>query len=110
MRNPFELLSDELKSLKDRLRLYQSYQAVFESEAGKLVLHDLLTASGTFSVSQRENPHTTAFNEGRRSVGLHLLARLRKDNVPAILQLLEEKASDNRRPELRPDDSAPVLS
>src|SRR5574337_1123838 len=110
--NPIELLVEEVRDLKRKLKLYQNYMAVFESEAGQLVLHDLLTASGMFQPSQRENPHQTAYYEGRRSIGLHLLSRLRKDNVPAILQLLEEKANDNRRPDTitaRPEDTSPVL-
>ena len=109
--NPFSRLKDEAESLKQRLSLHQHYQTIFESPQGKAVLHDLLAACGMFRTSQDSNPHTTAFNEGKRVIALHILDRMRLDKVEAIQHLLEEKANDNQRPERSSngDEPGPIL-
>lgn len=109
--NPFSRLKDEVESLKQRLSLHQHYHSVFESPQGKAVLHDLLAACGMFRTSQDSNPHTTAFNEGKRVIALHILDRMRLDKVEAIQHLLEEKANDNQRPEQRlgSEEPGPIL-
>jgi len=120
--NPLTYAQREYESTKLKLRLHQDYLTVFESPEGKNILHDLFRECGVFKTSQDErNPHITAFNEGRRSIGLLIQSRLRMDNVPAIMALLQEKAqSDNQRPgvenartnstpEYR-DDPSPILS
>ena len=120
--NPLDYAQKQYNQLKLQLRLYQDYQTVFNSPEGKNILHDLLRECRVFMTSQDAvNPHNTAFNEGKRSVGLFIQSRLRMDNVPAMMSLLQEKApNDNQRPNgdtnARPeypeyrDDSSPILS
>ncbi len=108
--NPFRLMKVEKDALKQRLRLHQSYQAIFEQPQGREVLHDLLREAGMFSTSQTTNPHQTAFNEGKRFIALFVLNRLRMDNLDHVQQLLMEKARDNRDPEhYESDPDAPPI-
>ena len=110
--NPLKALRDEVEHLTTRLRLHQDYQTVFSTPEGRNVLHDLLRECGTFKTSYDANPHGTAYNEGKRYAALFVQSRLRQDNVPAIMKLLEEKTNDNRRPdETRnyTNDAPPIL-
>ena len=60
--------------------LLRAYEAVFDSPEGRLVEADLLFESGLMEVSHAPgDPYDTAFQEGRRSMGLHLLRRRRQD-------------------------------
>ena len=100
--NPLQLVQREVDQLKARLMIHQYYQGVFESPAGREVLHDLLRECGVFALShnpQDPTPQNTAHNDGKRAVGLFVLNRLRMDNVPAIQKLIQEKSNDNRRPD-----------
>jgi hypothetical protein len=64
---------------KKRAMLLHAYAQTFvHSPAGEIVLLDLLREGGILSVSyQAEDPHQTSFNEGRRSMALTILERLR---------------------------------
>ncbi len=110
--NPFQFIKAEAESLKQRLKLHQSYQAVFAQPQGREVLHDLLREAGMFSTSQTTDPYQTAFNEGKRYIALFVLNRLRMDNLDHVQQLLMEKARDNRDPDDHQhyDDAAPLLT
>ena len=55
----------------------QDYQQVFGTESGKAVLHDLMKRGGCLSTSMHADSHMTAYNEGRRSLVLEILSRLR---------------------------------
>lgn len=96
--NPLDVAKNEIEAIKQRLRIHQSYQTVFEQPQGRDVLHDLLREAGMFSTSQTHDPHKTAFNEGKRYIALFVLNRLRMDNLDHLQHLLMEKASDNRDP------------
>lgn len=63
-----------------RARLQAAYRDVFESERGKVVLYDMLERAGVLSVSHvAGDSHTTAFNDGRKSLPLEILDLLRWD-------------------------------
>lgn len=81
--------------IQEKLNLKRNYRALFETDADKAVLHDLLRECGIFSTSMDTNPNMTAFKEGKRAIGLFLQSRLRLDNVPAMMKLVEER-HDNR--------------
>lgn len=69
------------KQLKQHLELHKAYSALFRSAEGKLVFQDLMkrgSMEGT-SFTPGES-HTTAFNEGRRSIVLHVIFMSRVEN------------------------------
>jgi hypothetical protein len=61
-----------------RRRLAAAYRELFDSVAGQAVLADLLRAGGILQTSHVPGDAcSTAFAEGRRSMALELMARLR---------------------------------
>ncbi len=61
-----------------RAKLAGAYTAAFGSAEGQMVLRDLLAAGGVLAVAHVSgDSHETAFNDGRRSIALHLLNHLR---------------------------------
>lgn len=80
-----EKIKELFKDTKVNQELSQKYKNVFSTNDGKDVLKDLLVfceiSQPTFKVGQ---PDLSAFNEGKRRVGLRLLslteANLNKDN------------------------------
>lgn len=73
-------------------QLLRAYEAVFASPEGALVLADLYRETGLLAVSHTPgDPHETAYAEGRRSIGLHLLWR-RKQNFASLERLAEQGA------------------
>jgi hypothetical protein len=65
-------------SLRRVARLTRAWRALEESPGGKMVLGDLLGACGVLEVSHTPgDSHDTAYRDGRRSIGLHVLERLR---------------------------------
>jgi hypothetical protein len=59
-------------------RLPAAYQAAFATDSGRIVLADLLRAAGLLAVCHTPgDPCDTAFNDGRRSLGLHVVQQLR---------------------------------
>ena len=64
--NPQKEYIDKLRELK------QAYQNVFESESGKKVLADLERRCFYNTTTFSQNSNTTIFNEGKRSVLLHI--------------------------------------
>lgn len=55
----------------------KAYKRVFSTEDGILVMNDLIEVGGVLKSSHVPNdPYGTAYNEGWRSLTLHLLNRL----------------------------------
>lgn len=52
--------------------------AIMATEDGRAWMWDHLANCGVFHSTYTQNPHDTAFNEGRRSIGLRLIADLRE--------------------------------
>ena len=72
------LRDDQTASLRRQGRLTRAYRDLEKTPAGRLLLADLLGACGVLEVTHTPgDPHETAFREGRRSIGLHVLERLR---------------------------------
>lgn len=69
------LVSGALGSLRRQAATAHAYQAVFDTPEGKTVIFDLLRAAGVLETSA--DPADSRFYDGRRSVGLHILDRLR---------------------------------
>lgn len=64
--------------VKRQAALAKAYDEVFTKGAGEMVLHDILKEAGLLSVSHvAGDSHSTAFNDGRKSLGLSIIERLR---------------------------------
>jgi hypothetical protein len=64
-------------------RLHQAYRRTFDSPEGELVLADLERRGFGLTPHFDPDPQRTAYNEGRRSLLLHILAMIEED--PAAL-------------------------
>ena len=73
MPNP---LNDKLQTL-DEERVANLYKTVFATEEGQLVLEDLRNRCFIkIPTPTEESPYTTYFNEGKRSVVLHIESQI----------------------------------
>ncbi len=89
-----EQARDGLEALRARRRLAHAYRDCFEAPAGRLVLADLLRQSGILEVSHAPgDAYETAYREGRRSMALELLNRLRWTEME-LLALARERTSE----------------
>lgn len=80
---------NETRHLRDQLELVDDYKQVFGSDAGQRVLRDLEDFAGLLSDGFSENPYITAYNAGRRSVGVYLLEKLEMDRQ-RLMQMVRE--------------------
>lgn len=58
--------------MRDATNLHQCYLRTFEGEAGKAVLQDLEDRAFVSATSFSPDAQRAAFNEGRRSLALHI--------------------------------------
>ncbi len=82
-RNPF----------KRRIALGQDYRDIFLSAAGERVMADLMRQCGMLETSMDGSPERTAFREGRRSIGLHVMEQLRWSE-PELVKLAQERTTE----------------
>ncbi len=54
----------------------RQYKAAFAGTDGEFLLAALFDFTGFYKQSFSENPYTTAFNEGKRAVALHIIQML----------------------------------
>ncbi len=85
---------NETQHLRDQLELVDDYKQVFSSDAGQRVLRDLEDFAGLLSDGFSENPYITAYNAGRRSVGVYLLEKLEMDRQ-RLMQMVREMEEGN---------------
>lgn len=69
------------------------YQLVFGTEAGKLVLHDLMLNNHLLSPTMDKCPYETAFNEGKRNAILRIMTILKQD-PSELMKFLEEREEE----------------
>ena len=77
--------------------------AIMATEDGRAWMWDHLANCGVFHSTYTQNPHDTAFNEGRRSIGLRLIADLRELSfklyqameMEAMLRLEDEEVASD---------------
>lgn len=75
------------------------YQGVFKTLDGRLMLVDLLSSCGVLTGSHVPgDPYETAWHEGRRSVGLELMERLRI-GPEGLLELSQARVRRQHAPE-----------
>lgn len=80
-----------MQEIKERKQLYQN---VFESPDGKRVLEDLSRHAFIRKTTFSENPQRTAFNEGQRSMVLHIQSMMAVD-LERTKKLLEKQQGGN---------------
>lgn len=88
----------EIKQLRDKIRerarIHESYQNIFNTPDGERVLRHLMKVGGvTKSSFVAGDPNTTAFNEGRRHLVLSILTYIYKDH-DALVRAIEEGIQD----------------
>jgi hypothetical protein len=78
------------KEMKATIR---AYKEVFESQAGQLVLKDLMKSCHMMSSTFDKDPYETHFNEGARSVVVRILktTNTSMDKVNEMIRKLEEE-------------------
>lgn len=88
---------DVRTQLKQRLADARAYERVFATPEGQRVLHDILRAGGILAIAHvAGDPFATAFQDGRRSLALHIIDQLRW-NEAALNKLAQAQADDDMR-------------
>lgn len=72
----FNIINESDKKTPKVSPLQATYAAIFSSQAGQLVLEDILMYSGVVSINNPGDATTMAFNEGRRAIGLYILKQI----------------------------------
>lgn len=78
---------ESIEEQNRRLELEQegrSYKRLFATPDGKVVLKDLLRECHIFVSTFRQNGKVQDFLEGKRAIGLYLLARIEKQDLEEI--------------------------
>ena len=65
--------------MQDASELHQLYVRTFEGEAGRAVLGDIEARAFVAATSFHPDPQRAAFNEGRRSIALHIRRMLARE-------------------------------
>jgi dihydroorotase len=71
--------------------------AVMNAPEGRRFLWQLIGSAGVFQQSFAADPMATAFNEGRRSIGLALLSRLQDESPDLYLKAQGEQIELQRK-------------
>ena len=82
------------KTANKKLDVTSDYKTVFDSEAGKRVLWDILRNSYVLGSVYCDNPHETALREGQRNSALRILSILQTDEKKLLEQIEEGLAYD----------------
>lgn len=78
---------------RQRLRLDQDrddLKYILQSQQGQRFVWRLLGGCGVFELSYRQSGSETMFNEGRRSVGLKLLAEVTKAEPTKLIAMMQK--------------------
>lgn len=91
---------DQVKSAKQkekfsRDRDLKDMKDVLSSVPGRRVVWRYLSECGVFQQSARDSGSWTYFNEGKRSVGLMLLADINEADPESYLKMLNESKKEN---------------
>lgn len=80
--------------LRDKILFDSDFKTLANTAEGRRFLRRLLAECGVYQLAfTAASPDTTAFKEGRRSIGLWLLSLF--EGIPeTYIQLLTEKAND----------------
>jgi hypothetical protein len=97
-RDPFGAKKERMQNRKerneaakfDRIRELSDLKAVMQTPEGRRFVWRLITLGGVYRLSYQGNSDDTAFNEGRRSVGLVLMADTH-DHMLGLYQTMEKE-------------------
>lgn len=68
----------DAEAVRQRARLHAAWHAIEATAEGQTVIADLMTLAGaTVGSHSPGDPYQTAFNEGRRSIAIDVMERLR---------------------------------
>jgi len=91
-----EAISKKEKDVKNyELQEQADLKFVLASAQGRRILWKYLSVSGVYEQSFTGNS-TTFFNEGRRSIGLLILADIMEANPESYLQMMMESKGDDQ--------------
>jgi len=83
-------------SLRKHVREIDDLKKVLKMPGGRRLILKVLSETGVFRASFSLNSMTTAFNEGKRDIGLNLLANMDEADPMAYSQMLREHYSESR--------------
>lgn len=76
------------KNLRDREEV-TDLKFVLSHPQGQRLLWRILGKCGIFTASQHFDPHVVYFNEGKRNLGLEILADINRADQNAIIQMMQ---------------------
>lgn len=85
-------VQEHIQKIKERKQIYQN---VFESPDGKNVLEDLARHAFGSKTTFNENSNRMAYNEGQRSIILHIQNMMRIDIEKTREMLKKQQGVDN---------------
>lgn len=89
-----EELEKNEEHLKERSR--RDFEKILNMSEGRRVIWDLLENAGVWRNSfVAGDPNVTAFNEGKRDIGLMILQKIQNIKPQALLQMSNEHKSDH---------------
>ena len=84
-----------MKEMWRRFKVLKAYKDLFSTPNGQLVLADLMKECGVVKSSYRGNPDDLLFNEGKRIIGLYVLANTNVD-LSALTKMLERQSQEDQ--------------
>ena len=95
--SPLEKITHWTRAMQRRRALANAWRDAYALPAGKMIVHDLLESCGLLEVSHTPQDATqTAFQEGRRSVALEILERLRWQG-DELMALAQQRQTEKRQ-------------
>ncbi len=73
-----------------------TYGALAKTPNGRDVLWDILSECGVYTLSYGPNGVGAEFNDGRRSIGLHILGRLNESDPGIYPKMIIEREKNGR--------------
>lgn len=77
------------KKQKQSVALIRMYQDIFSTKQGEKVLHDIIKDCGVISSAFTSDPYVISYNEGRRSVALQIMQKLKIDTEQLLKTITE---------------------
>lgn len=91
--DPTDTLDADAKAQLQRKREIEDFKWLVGHKQGRRLLWRLLSMTGVFTSSMTGNSQTF-FNEGRRDIGLQLMAEVNEHSLEAFVQMMKEAKAD----------------
>lgn len=88
-----DTLDADAKAQLQRKREIEDFKWLVAHKQGRRILWRLLSMTGVFTSSMTGNSQTF-FNEGRRDIGLQLMAEVNEHSLEAFVQMMKEAKAD----------------